>query len=162
MLADHLQSRKPLNGHEDVPETVRRLVLDDERDRERREEKGRNTCTRRRQDLNNLTIIPPNTYQLEPDSRPYAPSMVFPTTPLMGFDRRSEDLLRAYGAWLNHEASEEQKGHNEFMQQLALRHGFNLDFIGSNKEWTLSFSCRRRRRTATQHWTRYSVGDTWL
>lgn len=38
MLADHLQVGKPLNGHDDVLETFRRLVLDDERDRKQREE----------------------------------------------------------------------------------------------------------------------------
>ncbi|KAK3369554.1 hypothetical protein B0T24DRAFT_632826 [Lasiosphaeria ovina] len=37
MLADHLQAGKPLNGHDDVPDNFRRLVLDDERQREERE-----------------------------------------------------------------------------------------------------------------------------
>jgi hypothetical protein len=38
ILADHLQAGKPLNGYDDVPETFRRLVLDDER-----EERGNGT-----------------------------------------------------------------------------------------------------------------------
>ncbi|KAM3547114.1 hypothetical protein MY1884_009733, partial [Beauveria asiatica] len=91
MLADHLQSGKPVNGHDDVPETFRRLVLDDERDRERREEKERTARKRRHQDSNNLTIVPPNAFQFSSDSRPDIPAIVFPTTPLMGFNQRGED-----------------------------------------------------------------------
>jgi len=161
MLADHLQSGRALNGHEDVPETFRRLVLEDERDRERRQDKERSTRKRRRQDSNNLTILPPNAYQTGPDSRPYVPVMVFPTTPLMGFDQCSEDLVRAYGAWLNHEASEEQKGHYEFIQQLILKHGFDLDFIGSNKEWTLFFLVEEEGVPRGFAW-RYVCGVTWF
>lgn len=41
MLADHLLAGKDLNGHDDVLDNFRRLVLDDEREREGREVKER-------------------------------------------------------------------------------------------------------------------------
>ncbi|KZL80244.1 hypothetical protein CI238_13294 [Colletotrichum incanum] len=41
MLADHLQAGRPLNGHDDVPDEFRRLVLEDEREREQREERDK-------------------------------------------------------------------------------------------------------------------------
>ncbi|KAJ3497735.1 hypothetical protein NLG97_g1673 [Lecanicillium saksenae] len=48
MLTDHLQAGKPLDGHEDVPQKIRRLVRDDERDRQSREQKNGRTRKRRR------------------------------------------------------------------------------------------------------------------
>ncbi|EJP60902.1 uncharacterized protein BBA_10145 [Beauveria bassiana ARSEF 2860] len=140
MLADHLQAGKPLDGHDDVPETFRRLVLDDERDRQSREENERAKRKRRRPGSENLTINPPNPAQLAHDGRTIIPAMVFPTTPLMGFAQRSEDNIRAHTTWLKHGASDEQKGHYEFMQQLALRNGYDLDYMHSNKERVCVFS----------------------
>ncbi|KAL7917023.1 hypothetical protein ACQKWADRAFT_307802 [Trichoderma austrokoningii] len=101
MLADHLQAGKPLNGHEDVPETFRRLVLDDERDREAREEKEREEREkqrrrkRRRRDSDSTMTIHCHSQQCTSGGRA-TPELVFPTTPLMGFNEPREDLVRAY------------------------------------------------------------------
>ena len=46
MLADHLQAGNPLNGHDDVPDNFRQLLLDEEKEREERE---RNEQARKRQ-----------------------------------------------------------------------------------------------------------------
>lgn len=65
ILIDHLCAGRPLNGHHDVPETFRRIVLDDERQRkekedEKREEgekkKKKGSRKRRRRDLGNNEI----------------------------------------------------------------------------------------------------------
>ena len=48
MLADHLQAGRALNGHEDVPDDFRRLVMDDERDREERGKREREKEQRRK------------------------------------------------------------------------------------------------------------------
>jgi hypothetical protein len=48
MLADHLQAGRLLNGHDDVPETFCRLVLDDKKDREAMEERDERRKRRRR------------------------------------------------------------------------------------------------------------------
>lgn len=96
MLADHLQAGKPLDRHDDVPKTFRRLVLNDEHDRQSREENERAKRKRRRPGSENLTITPPNAAQLAFKNLATVPAMVFPTTPLMGFAQRSEDNIRAH------------------------------------------------------------------
>lgn len=144
MLADHLQAGKPLNGHEDVPETFRRLVLDDERDREAREEKEREEREkqrrrkRRRRDSDSTMTIHCHSQQCTSGGRA-TPELVFPTTPLMGFNEPREDLVRAYSVWQRCQVSEEQKGFYEQMQHLTLHHGYDLDMIVSNQERMLKF-----------------------
>jgi hypothetical protein len=68
-----------------------------------------------------------------------SPEIAFPTTPLMTFGLPKADLIRAYGAWLQAEASEDEKGHYEFMQQLSLSNGYFLDCIESNKKMMYKF-----------------------
>lgn len=124
MLADHLQAGKPLDGHDDVPENIRRLVRDDERERQSREQKNRGARKRRRRGSDDLTIVPPDSC---------VPAMVFPTTPLLGLAHRSEELVRKYTVWKKHDESDEAKGHYELMQNIALKEGFDLNYMSSNQ-----------------------------
>ncbi|KAK1237910.1 hypothetical protein MKX08_002489 [Trichoderma sp. CBMAI-0020] len=128
MLADHLQAGNPWSGHDDVPETFRRLVLDDERDRKAREEEEREKERRRKRRRRDSDGGPAST-----------PELVFPTSPLMGFDERREDLVRAYSVWQRCQVSEEQKGFYEQMQHLSLHHGIDLDMIVSNQKMMFNF-----------------------
>ncbi|KAL7917744.1 hypothetical protein ACQKWADRAFT_324403 [Trichoderma austrokoningii] len=116
-----LHPHHPLNGHDDVPETFRRLVLDDERDREAREEKQREKqrrAKRRRRDSDGTMTVHCHSQQCSSGSRA-TPELIFPTTLLM--------------------VSEEQKGFYEQMQHLTLHHGYDLDMIVSNQERMLKF-----------------------
>ena len=134
MLADHLQAGRPLNGHDDVPETFRRLVLDDERDRKAREERdGRRK--RRRRDLEGAatTLSHVNENAVSP------PKLVFPAKRLMGYDKPREDLVRAYGVWQRPLVSKEQRGWLDMMQHLTLERGYDLDIIASNPEYMYYF-----------------------
>lgn len=132
MLADHLQAGRPLNGHDDVPETFRRLVFDDKRDREAKEERDERR-KRRRRNLDGASGPPTGATGVSP------PKLVFPTTRLMGYDKPREDLVRAYGVWQRRQVSEEQKGWYEMMQHLTLERGYDLDIIASNPEWMYYF-----------------------
>lgn len=145
MLADHLQAGKPLNGYDDVPETFRRLVLNDERDREAREEKEREEREkqrrrkRRRRDSGDTMAIDCHSQHCASGGHVSTPELVFLTTPLMGFNEPREDLVRAYGVWQRCQVSEEQKGFYEQMQHLTLYHRINLDMIVSNQQRMFQF-----------------------
>lgn len=142
MLADYLQAGKPWNGHDDVPETFRRLVLDDERDQKAREEEEREKerrRKRRRRDSDGAMTIHCHSQLCDTGGPASTPELVFPTSPLMGFDERREDLVRAYSVWQRCQVSEEQKGFYEQMQHLSLHHGIDLDMIVSNQKMMFNF-----------------------
>ncbi|KAL7783426.1 hypothetical protein V8C37DRAFT_413728 [Trichoderma ceciliae] len=126
MLADYLQAGKPLNGYDDVLETFHRLKEREEREKQRRRK-------RRRQDLGDIMAIDCHSQHCVSGGAVSTPELVFPTTPLIGFDERREDLVRAYGVWQRCQVSEEQKGFYEQMQYLTLHHGIDLDMIVSNQ-----------------------------
>lgn len=129
MLADHLKGGQPLNGHEDVSETFRRLVLDDKRDREAREKNER--CERRRRNIEGAAA--PLTGVSEGRISP--PKLVFPTKRLMGYGKSSKYHVQAYGVWQRSLRSEEQKGWFDLMVHLTLERGYDLDIMASNPGW---------------------------
>ncbi|KAJ3453910.1 hypothetical protein MRS44_018542 [Fusarium solani] len=139
MLADHLQAGKKLDGHDDVPDEFRRLVVDDERDWEEREreerEKTQGRKRRRRDSVGSPTgVTVVHCHQNTPNS-PATPRMAFPTTPLVKYDLPREGALIAYGVWQRSQVStEEHREHYTAVQELSLAHCIDLDMIASNPE----------------------------
>ncbi|KAH7112246.1 hypothetical protein B0J13DRAFT_590914 [Dactylonectria estremocensis] len=147
MLADHLQEGKVLNGHDDVPETFRRLVLDDDREREERQQKEREQREkeqrrkRQRRDSDGSSVHMTTTHCHRCASGGLdTPTMVFPTSPLMDSDLSREDAVTAYSVWQRSQVStEEQKESYDSVQELTLAHGFGLDMLASNQERMYQF-----------------------
>lgn len=149
MLAEHLQVGRPLNGHDDVPDDFRRLVLDDERkraereqrEREQREKEQRRKRRRRDSDgsaagVTGMQCLHCTTQGLHTVTNPPStPKMIFPTSPLLGFGGSREDEVRAYSAWQQCQVStKEQKDYYDMALELTLAHGFDLDMLASNQE----------------------------
>lgn len=129
MLADHIQAGKPLNGHDDVPEEFRRLVVDDQREQEERQrrerDKTQNRKRRRRESNDSLSIATGSCHHDTPD-------MAFPTSPLE-LDLSNDDAIRAYSVWHRTRVSSEQKGYYDEIEALTLANCFTLDMIASNQ-----------------------------
>ena len=139
ILIDHLCAGRPLNGHHDVPDTFRRLVLADERDREEREQKrmGRQGKRKRRDSGGTLT----NHCHGGACSggRASTPELVFPTTPRMSFDESWRDHLRAYDVWQTCRAAAEDKESYKLIQDLNNARKYGLELIASNKRRVLQY-----------------------
>uniref|UniRef100_A0A8H7K5G2 Uncharacterized protein n=1 Tax=Bionectria ochroleuca TaxID=29856 RepID=A0A8H7K5G2_BIOOC len=126
---DGVDNGKPLNGHDDVPEEFRRLVVDDQREQEERQrrerDKTQNRKRRRRESNDSLSIATGLRHHDIPD-------MVFPTSPLE-LDLSNEDAIREYSVWHRARVSSEQRGYYDEIEALTLANCFTLDMIASNQ-----------------------------
>ena len=144
MIAEHLQAGKILNGHDDVPDNIRQLVLDDERERAEREQKERNKMQSRKRKRRNsdgssheMRMIhchcaPVHTAAIDP---PSTPRMVFPTTPVVELNMPRDDAVRAYNQWQRSQVrTEEQKQYYDMAQEMTLEHCYDLNVLAVNQE----------------------------
>ncbi|KAL0930260.1 uncharacterized protein CTRU02_214335 [Colletotrichum truncatum] len=153
MLADHLQAGRVLNGHDDVPDEFRRLVMADAREQEEREqkelEKLRKPKRRRRysdDSSSSLAAVRCHRCALLPGdpgigtSAPSTPQMVFSSSSLPGCGLFREDAVRAYTVWQQSQVStEEQKEHYDAVQELTLAHCYDLDMLAANQKRMFGF-----------------------
>ncbi|KAL7920858.1 hypothetical protein ACQKWADRAFT_297567, partial [Trichoderma austrokoningii] len=141
-----LHPHHPLNGHEDVPETFRRLVLDDERDREAREEKEREEREkqrrrkRRRRDSDNTITIHCHSQQCTSGGCA-TPELVFPITPLMGFNEPREDLVRAYNMIISN-----QERMLKFYMDYDIPEGFTWRYVSDIRSFYLQTTAAGKER----------------
>ncbi|KID82006.1 hypothetical protein MGU_10660 [Metarhizium guizhouense ARSEF 977] len=137
ILADHLHAGRTLNGHHDVPETFRRLVLADERQQEEREEKQRQNDRRRkrkRRDSDSISTSICHPDQCPFGGRPSTPEVIFPTSPLTALGDPRRGLLKAYDVWQICQASDDEKESYKRIQNLNLERKYDLEMIVSNKQ----------------------------
>lgn len=137
VLADHLNAGRTLNGHHDVPETFRRLVLADERQQEDREEKQRQNDRRRkrkRPDSDSISTSICHPDQCPFGGRPSTPEVIFPTSPLIALGEPRRGLLKAYDVWQICQASDDEKESYKRIQNLNLERKYDLEMIASNKQ----------------------------
>jgi hypothetical protein len=138
MLADHLQSGGILNGHDDVPESFRQQIFDEERELEERQRKeGEKERKRRRRDSDgSLTILPcQQCTHGASATTPSPPKLVFPTSPLFSFDIPREDVITSYSVWQRSQSkSSEQKAYYDLAEELTIAKGYTLDMIACNQE----------------------------
>ncbi|PQK18122.1 hypothetical protein BB8028_0012g00190 [Beauveria bassiana] len=133
MLADHLQSGGILHGHDNVPDTFKERLLEEERNWEERERKKKERKRKRRDSGDSLTIVP---CQLGHDGSgaPVTPDMVFPTSPLYTFDMPSEDTVAAYSVYQRSQyKGDEQKSYIDLVQDMTVVNGYTLDMIACNQ-----------------------------
>lgn len=153
MLAEHLQSGKALNGHDDVPDDFRQLVRTDEREQEERERKERQRQTRKRKrrdsdgSLHEMSMIRCHTCAPVVGTAtnvPSTPRMVFPTSPTVELNLPRDDAVRAYNQWQRSQVTtEEQKQYYDMALELTLAHCYDLNVLAVNRE--------RMSRFYTQH-----------
>ncbi|RFN43710.1 hypothetical protein FIE12Z_12052 [Fusarium flagelliforme] len=144
MLADYMQAGNNLNGHDDVPPEFRRLVKEDERQWEEREQDEREKISgrkrqRRGSDGSAVRITQVHCHQCA-NSIPPSPQTNFPTTSLVDFDMPREDEVVAYSTYQRSRVrTKEQKEHYTSAQELTLAHCFDLDMLASNQEKMFRF-----------------------
>ncbi|KAM3477535.1 hypothetical protein MY8738_006398 [Beauveria namnaoensis] len=122
-----------LHGHDDVPDTFKERLLEEERDWEERERKKKERKRKRRDSGDSLTIVP---CQLGHDGSgaPVTPDMVFPTSPLYTFDMPSEDTVAAYSVYQRSQyKGDEQKSYIDLVQDMTIVNGYTLDMIACNQ-----------------------------
>lgn len=139
MLADHLQSGGVLNCHDDVPESFRKKVLDEEREWEERERKERERKRKRpRRDSSESSIL--SYAPCGHDARPAPPKMVFPASPLFQFDKPREQVIADYTAWQRSQSeSDEQKAYYDIIEELNNMQGYTLEMIACNQDRMCTF-----------------------
>ncbi|TQW01753.1 hypothetical protein IF2G_10735 [Cordyceps javanica] len=132
-LAQTLQEWSILHGHDDVPDTFKERLLEEERDWEERERKKKERKRKRRDSGDSLTIVP---CQLGHDGSgaPVTPDMVFPTSPLYTFDMPSEETVAAYSVYQRSQyKGDEQKSYIDLVQDMTIVNGYTLDMIACNQ-----------------------------
>lgn len=137
ILADHLCAGRTLNGHHDVPDTFRRLVLVDEQQQREREEKQRQKDQRRkrkRHDSDSIYSDPCHGQQCTLGGRSSTPEVIFPNSPLIALMEPRRDLLRSYDVWQICQASDDEKESYKRIQHLNLERKYDLGMIVSNQQ----------------------------
>lgn len=126
-------------------------ILDDEREREEREQKEREKEQRRKRrrrdsDSSSAGLAAIHCHHCTPGglhtaiSNSSTPKMVFPTSPLMGFNLRRDDAVGEYSLWQQSQVTtEEQKEHYSTALELTLAYCFDLDMLASNQERMYQF-----------------------
>ena len=132
-----------MNGHDDVPDDFRRLVLDDERERGERERKEREKATRKRKrrdsDGSSHDMMTVHCHSCVPgrsrSDSPSTPRMVFPKSPVVNLNLPREDAVKAYNEWQRSQVSTaEQKECYDMAQELTLAHCYDLNVLAANQE----------------------------
>ncbi|PTB40418.1 hypothetical protein M441DRAFT_48259 [Trichoderma asperellum CBS 433.97] len=135
ILVDHLHAGRTLNGHHDVPETFRRLVLADERQQKEREEKQREKDQQRKRNRQGSDGV--STSLCHPHQCSYGgrstPEVVFPASPLLSLGEPRRDLLKAYDVWQIYQASDDEESYL-CIQHLNLERKYDLEMIVSNQQ----------------------------
>lgn len=140
-----------MNGHDDVPDLFRQLVLADEREKEERQRKEREKLQsrkRRRRDSDSSHDMRMIHCACAPDrgaasGAPLTPRMVFPTSPVVQLNLPRGEAVRVYNTWHCSQVTTEQIQYYDDALDLTLKHCYDLNVLAVNQE--------RMYRFYTQH-----------